>query len=50
MAPNTHSKKLARTIGSGKSNTFGRILRNYELYLFLLPAILIIFIFSYIPM
>lgn len=50
MASKIRSKKLAGNVSLGKSNRFGRILRNYELYLFLLPAVLITFIFSYIPM
>lgn len=34
----------------GSSGLFKSVIRNYELYLFLLPAVFIIFCFNYIPM
>lgn len=45
------AENTLKTVGESKfKNTFKKMLSNYELYLFVLPALLTIVIFNYIPM
>ena len=51
MALKVVQAKSVRAMGTGQVRTkFRKVLSNYELYLFVLPALLVIVIFHYIPM
>lgn len=47
----SETRSIQKSIGPNRARkTIKRVLQSYELYLFMLPALIIIFSFSYIPM